>query len=129
MRFLPAFAAAVLMASLSAARAQEVAAGEQIFKSKCFICHAVGQGATNKIGPQLNGLDGRKTGSAPEYDYSDANKKSGIVWNEQSFGEYIKNPQAKVPGTKMAFVGIQDDKEIANLWAYLKRFGPDGKIK
>ncbi|HZL39360.1 MAG TPA: cytochrome c family protein [Pseudolabrys sp.] len=109
-----------------AARAQDVAAGEQSFK-KCFACHSVGEGARNKVGPELNGLDGRHSGTAPDYHYSDANKNSGIVWNEATFKEYIKDPRAKIPGTKMIFPGIKNETEIANLWAYLKQFDATGK--
>jgi cytochrome c len=115
-------------ASTQASQAQDVAAGEQSFK-KCAACHAVGPDATNRVGPVLNGLDGRKAGTVPDYSYSEANKNSGITWNEESFKEYIKNPTAKVPGTKMVFAGIKSENEIANLWAYLKQFGPDGKTK
>ena len=129
MRFyLPAVAAAALALSSGAASAQDVKAGETSFK-KCLPCHAIGDGATNKVGPELNGLDGRKAGTAANYSYSDANKNSGITWNEASFKEYIKDPMAKVKGTKMAFPGIKNEKEIDNLWAYLKQFDADGKIK
>jgi cytochrome c len=129
MRFYsPALIAASLALSSIAAPAQDLAAGEQSFK-KCLPCHAVGEGAANKVGPELNGIDGRKAGTAPGYSYSDANKNSGMVWNEATFKEYIVNPMAKIPGTKMAFPGIKNETEIANLWAYLKQFGPDGKIK
>jgi cytochrome c len=129
MRFhLPALIATSLALSSLAAQAQDLAAGEQSFR-KCLPCHAVGEGAANKVGPELNGLDGRTAGTAPNYSYSDANKNSGIVWNEATFKEYIVNPMAKIPGTKMAFPGIKNETEIGNLWAYLKQFGPDGKIK
>jgi cytochrome c len=129
MRFYsPALIAATFALSAVAAQAQDLAAGEQSFK-KCLPCHAVGEGAANKVGPELNGLDGRKAGTAPDYSYSDANKNSGLVWNEATFKEYIANPMAKIPGTKMAFPGIKNETEVRNLWAYLKQFGPDGKIK
>jgi cytochrome c len=129
MRFhLPALIATSLALSSSAAQAQDLAAGEQSFK-KCLPCHAVGEGAANKVGPELNGLDGRKAGTAANYSYSEANKNSGLVWNEATFKEYIVNPMAKIPGTKMAFPGIKNETEVGNLWAYLKQFGPDGKIK
>jgi cytochrome c len=129
MRFyLPALIATSLALSSLAAQAQDLAAGEQSFR-KCLPCHAVGEGAANKVGPELNGLDGRKAGTAPNYSYSDANKNSGMVWSEATFKEYIVNPMAKMPGTKMAFPGIKNETEIGNLWAYLKQFGPDGKIK
>jgi cytochrome c len=123
-----AMAALAVAAMAQAAHAQDVAAGEQSFK-KCFPCHSIGEGAKNKVGPELNGLDGRHSGSAPAYNYSDANKNSGIVWGEATFEEYIKDPRAKVPGTKMIFPGVKNESEIGNLWAYLKRFGPDGKKK
>jgi cytochrome c len=108
--------------------AQDVAAGEQSFK-KCLPCHAVGGGAKNKVGPILNGLDGRHSGSVPGYNYSDANKNSGITWNKDVFVEYIKDPRAKIPGTKMIFPGIKNEKEAGDLWAYLAQFGEDGKMK
>src|SRR5471032_2043556 len=123
-----AVAALVLAAMVQAAQAQDVAAGEQSFK-KCFPCHSIGEGAKNKVGPELNGLDGRHSGSAAGYSYSDANKNSGIVWSEATFKDYIKDPRAKIPGTKMIFPGIKNEKEIGDLWAYLKQFGPDGKKK
>jgi cytochrome c len=124
-----AVAMAMAMAAMAqAAHAQDLAAGEQSFK-KCLACHAIGEGAKNKVGPQLNGLDGRKTGTAPDYNYSDANKNSGLTWSEATFKDYIKNPRAKIPGTKMIFPGITNEKEADNLWAYLKSFGADGKKK
>jgi cytochrome c len=121
-------AALAVAAMAQAVHAQDVAAGEQSFK-KCFPCHSIGEGAKNKVGPELNGLDGRHSGSAPAFNYSDANKNSGIVWGEATFKEYIKDPRAKIPGTKMIFPGIKNETEIGNLWAYLKQFGPDGKKK
>ena len=119
---------AVLALSSPAAVAQDLAAGEQSFR-KCLACHAVGEGATHKVGPFLNGLDGRKAGTIEGYNYSEANKASAIQWSEATFREYIKDPMGKMPGTKMAFPGIRNDTEVTNLWAYLKQFGPDGKIK
>ena len=123
-----AMAVLAAAAMTQAAQAQDVAAGEQSFK-KCFPCHSVGEGAKNKVGPELNGLDGRHSGTAAGYNYSDANKNSGIVWSEATFKDYIKDPRAKIPGTKMIFPGIKNDKEVGDLWAYLKQFGADGKKK
>jgi cytochrome c len=120
--------AIALAASSGIAVAGDVAAGQVVFK-KCLACHAIGEGARNKVGPELNGIDGRHSGSAPGYNYSSANKNSGIVWNEATFKEYIKDPRAKIPGTKMIFPGIKDEKQADDLWSYLKQFGPDGKIK
>jgi cytochrome c len=119
---------AMLVVFADAACAQDIATGENSFK-KCSICHSIGEGATNKIGPELNGLDGRKAGTVAGFDYSDANKKSGITWNEASFKEYIKDPKAKIPDTKMVFAGIKNDKEVDDLWAYLEQFDAEGHVK
>src|SRR5882762_8940223 len=83
----------------SAALAQDVAAGKTSF-NKCLACHAVGEGAKNKVGPVLNGLQGRKSGTVEGYSYTEANKNSGITWDEATFKDYIKDPKAKIPGTK-----------------------------
>jgi len=121
-------AAALIAASTSAGLAQDVEKGANSFK-KCLPCHSIGPGAKNKIGPELNGLDGRKAGTVPSFNYSDANKNSGIVWDQATFKEYIKDPRAKIPGTKMTFPGIKNEQEINDLWAYLKQFDADGNIK
>ena len=115
-------------ATASNAMAQDVAAGKSSF-NKCLACHAIGEGAKNKVGPELNGLDGRKSGTAPDYNYSDANKNSGITWDEATFKEYIADPRAKIKGTKMVFAGIKNENEAASLWAYLKQFDAAGKKK
>jgi len=116
----------ILLSVSSAALAADPTAGATVFK-KCAVCHAIGPGAANKVGPELNGVIGRKTGSVPGYNYSDANKNSGIVWTEDELARYIHNPRGIVPGTKMTFPGIQDDQQVGDLIAYLKTFGPDGQ--
>ena len=123
-------ATAVVLATLtgSALAAGDAASGEKVF-AKCKSCHQVGETAKSAIGPELNGLDGRKAGSVEGYHYSDAMKDSGITWGEASFEEFIKNPKAKVPGTKMVFQGLSSDKDAADVWAYLASFGADGKKK
>jgi len=121
-------AAALIGAATGAALAQDVEHGATVFK-KCMACHSIGPGAANKVGPLLNGLDGRHSGSVADYNYSDANKNSGIVWGEATFKEYIKDPRAKIPGTKMVFAGIKEEKDINDLWAYLKQFDAEGNIK
>src|SRR5690349_23050834 len=122
---LAAFTLVGAMGLASIASAQDLAAGEQSFR-KCSPCHAVGEDARNKVGPELNGLDGRKSGSVADYSYSEANKKADITWSAATFKDYIQNPMAKVPGTKMAFAGIKNEKEIGDLWAYLKQFKANG---
>src|SRR6201996_7024701 len=115
-------------AATSAAFAQDVAAGKSSF-NKCLACHSIGEGAKNKVGPELNGLDGRKSGTVEGFSYSDANKNSGITWNKDQFLEYITDPKAKIPGTKMIFAGIKNEKERNDLWAYISQFDKDGKKK
>ena len=119
-------AAAIVIALGGAALAQDAAAGEQVFK-KCKVCHQIGEGAKNMVGPVLNGVVGRKAGTYPGYHYSEANENSGITWDEATLKVYLKDPKAKVPGTKMTFPGLANENEIINLIAYLKTFAPDGK--
>jgi cytochrome c len=120
--------AAVLVASTGVTLAQDVEAGESSFK-KCMPCHDIGEDARNKVGPELNGLNGRKAGTAEGFNYSDANKGSGLTWDEATFKDYIKDPRAKVPGTKMIFPGVKNEKEVNNLWAYVSQFKADGSKK
>jgi cytochrome c len=112
----------------SALAAGDPAAGEKVF-AKCKACHQVGEGAKNAVAPELNGIDGRKAGTAEGYNYSEPMKSSGVTWNEASFKEFVKNPKAKVPGTKMIFPGLASDKDQDDVWAYLAQFGADGKKK
>ena len=112
----------------AAAKAGDPAAGEKVF-TKCRACHQIGETAKNSVGPELNGVIGRHSGSVPDYNYSEANKNSGLTWDEPTFREYIKNPKAKVPGTKMIFAGLTREKDIDDIVAYLEQFGPDGKKK
>ncbi len=121
-------AAVGLVVSTGAALAQDVAAGETSFR-KCAPCHSIGPDAANKVGPELNGLDGRKSGTVDGFNYSDANKASGITWGEAVFKEYVRDPRAKVPGTKMVFAGIKSEKEVGDLWSYVSQFDKDGNIK
>jgi cytochrome c len=114
--------------SVSGALAQDVTAGKSSF-NKCMACHAIGEGAKNKVGPELNGIDGRKSGSAEGYSYSEANKNSGITWSKDQFLDYIKEPKAKIAGTKMVFAGIKNEKEANDLWAFLAQYDKDGKTK
>jgi cytochrome c len=119
--------ALALLAGLAApARAQDAAAGEKVF-AQCRACHQIGETAKNFVGPLLNGLFGRKAGTIAGYSYSAANQKSGITWDEATFAEYIKNPKAKIPGTKMIYAGLKDEKRILDLIAFLKQFDQNGK--
>ena len=106
--------------------AQDAALGEKVF-NKCRACHQISEGAKTLVGPPLNGIVGRKAGSIEGYAYSDANKNSGITWDEATLTEYLKNPRAKIPGTKMIFIGIPNEADILNLVAFLKQYDADGK--
>jgi cytochrome c len=115
----------LVVASAGTALAQE----DTAFRKWCLPCHDAGPDAKIKLGPPLNGLDGRAAGTSNGYNYSDAVKNSGITWNESSFKDYISNPMQRIPGTRMAFAGVRDPKEQDDLWAYLKQFDKDGKKK
>ena len=114
------------LASSSGALAQSPEAGERVF-AQCRVCHQVGETARNAVGPHLNGLFSRTSGSIEGYSYTDANKTAGIQWDEASFREYITDPKAKIPGTKMIFAGLKNPSQIADLIAYLKQFDAAGK--
>ena len=124
MRFAISCLFAVLVAT--SAEAQDVAAGERVF-AQCRACHQVGETAKNVVGPVLNGLFGRKAGTVEGYAYSPANKNSGLTWDEATFRDYIKDPRAKIPGTKMIYAGLKDEQRITDLVAYLKQFDATGK--
>ena len=101
--------------------------GQMIFTTTCAICHKVGPDAANALGPVLNGVVGRKAGSYPNYNYSQANLKSGVTWDEPTLTKYLHSPMAVVPNTAMIFAGFADDQQVADVIAYLKTFAPDGK--
>ncbi len=124
-----AICVAVLWAvSATGASAQDAAAGEKTF-AVCKACHQIGETAKNAVGPVLNGVIGRPAGSYPGFNYSDANKNSGLTWDEATFRDYIKDPRAKIPGTKMIYPGLKDEQKTSDLLAYLKQFDADGKKK
>jgi cytochrome c len=124
MRF--AFLAAPLLSSLfilqgCAPSGTDAATGARAFK-QCASCHQIGDNARGGFGPQLNGLLGRRAGSTPDYAYSDAMKRSGIVWDERTLSAFLRDPDKLVPGTRMRFWGIGDDNKIAALLAYLRTY-------
>src|SRR5436305_7675635 len=115
-------AGVIAVACSGSASAQDAAAGEKVFAA-CRACHQVGESAKNSVGPVLNGLIGRPAGSVAGYNYSDANKSSGLTWDDATFTDYIKDPRAKIPGTKMIYAGLKDEQKIKDLLAFLKQFG------
>ncbi|WP_425101157.1 c-type cytochrome [Tropicibacter sp. S64] len=99
-------------------------AGEKVFR-KCKACHAIGEGAENKVGPELNGIVGRQVGHEPDFSYSDAMKAKGAdgtVWDAESLMAFLEKPKDYVPGTKMAFAGLRKEEERADVVAYLATF-------
>ena len=108
------FVALLAVAGAGEVRAQDAAAGEKVF-GVCKACHQIGETAKNVVGPVLNGIIGRKAGSVAGYSYSAANKDSGITWDEATFREYIKDPKAKMPGTKMIYAGLKDEQKTSDL--------------
>ena len=122
------FVALLAVAGTGEVRAQDAAAGEKVF-AVCKACHQIGENAKNAVGPVLNGIIGRKSGSIAGYSYSAANENSGITWDEATFREYIKDPKAKIPGTKMIYAGLKDEQKISDLIAFLKQYDADGKKK
>jgi len=123
---LGAIAGVALGLCAGSALAADAAAGEKVFQ-KCKACHQIGDTARNMVGPALTGVVGRPAGTYPGYNYSDANKNSGLTWDEATLKVYLKNPRAKVPGTKMSFPGLASDDDIDNVIAYLKTFPAPAK--
>ena len=116
---LPAASLAVLLAAAPHAWSADGDAGrgEEIYH-RCLACHALN---ANRVGPKHCGLFGRRSGTVPDYQYSSAMKKYGVIWNEETLAHFIQNPMQVVPGTKMGYAGIKDPQERADLIAYLKQ--------
>ena len=121
-----ALAAVVALFSSSALGAGDADAGKSVFNG-CRSCHAVGEGAANKVGPQLNEIIGRTAGTAADYSYSKAMQEAGadgLTWDDASLSKFLQNPKGTVKGTKMAFAGLKKDDDVANVIAYLSTFSP-----
>ncbi len=109
--------AVAMVAAAGSAQAGDAAAGKKVFK-QCAACHTVKEGK-NRVGPSLYGVIGRESGSAPKFRYSKAMKALGITWTEGNIAKYLMDPKGFVPKNKMAFNGLTDQKDIADVLAYI----------
>jgi cytochrome c len=121
-------ASAILVGLAASAHAQDAAAGEKSF-AVCRACHQIGPSAKIGVGPVLNGVVGRKAGTYPGFNYSEANKTSGLVWTPEELDKYLTNPQAVVPHTKMIFPGLKDEQKRKDVIAFLEQYNEDGSKK
>ncbi|MGH6881009.1 c-type cytochrome [Hypericibacter sp.] len=113
--------AVLIAAAFTHGQAGEMPAGDPVrgetIYHKCQGCHSIDR---NRVGPKHMGLFGRKAGSLPDFNYSEAMKNSGIVWSEQTLDAFLADPRAMVPGTKMTYAGVKNAQDRADLIAYLK---------
>ena len=119
--FAAAVSVAAAVAAAPAGAAGDAARGERLFNQQCKACHTLEKGGPGTAGPNLNGLFGRKAGSGGGYPSSEAMKTSGIVWDDTTVAEYLKDPKAKVPGTKMIFAGFKQDAQQEDMIAFLRK--------
>jgi cytochrome c len=115
---------AVLMIALPALAEGDAARGERLFNQQCKACHTLEKDGASTVGPNLHGLFGRKAGTEGGYQSSDAMKKSGIVWDDKALADYLKDPKAKVPGTKMVYIGLKQEAQQQDMIAYHKKATP-----
>lgn len=119
MKYLYCVLAALLAVSAAAEAGGDVAAGMKVYKSRCLTCHSNVKGGPNKLGPLLFGVMGKKAASLPGYSYSRPMKRSQIVWTDEALRQWLKRPNQTLPGTRMAFAGLSNPKQIEDLIAYM----------
>jgi cytochrome c len=113
--------AIILVAGSASAQSGNEARGERLFNQQCKACHTVDKDGASTVGPNLHGLVGRKAGSTEGFSSSDAMKASGIVWDDKTLVEYLKDPKGRVPGTKMVYIGLKQEAQQADMIAFLRK--------
>ena len=114
-------AVVVGLATQASAQSGDPAKGQRVFNQQCRACHTLEKDGAQTAGPNLHGVFGRKAGTAAGYEFSDAMKTSGIVWDEKALAEYLKDPKAKVPNTKMTYIGLRQEQQQEDMIAFLKK--------
>ena len=113
--------AVILVAGSASAQSGNEARGERLFNQQCKACHTLDKDGARTVGPNLHGLIGRKAGSTEGFSSSDAMKASGIVWDDKTLVEYLKDPKGRVPGTKMVYIGLKQEAQQADMIAFLRK--------
>jgi len=113
--------AVILVAGSASAQSGNEARGERLFNQQCKACHTLDKDGARTVGPNLHGLVGRKAGSTEGFSSSDAMKASGIVWDDKTLVEYLKDPKGRVPGTKMVYAGLKQEAQQADMIAFLRK--------
>jgi cytochrome c len=118
------WAFSTLIVTGAAGQSGVAAGGERLFIQQCKICHTVEKDGRNGVGPNLHGLFGRKAGTVSGFSFSDAMTNSGIVWDDKTVADYLKDPKARVPGGKMVFAGLKRQDQLDEMIAYLRKATP-----
>jgi cytochrome c len=108
----------LLRAASALAQEADSAAAEL---KKCQICHSLNEGGANRVGPNLHGVFGRKAGSVAGFNFSEAMKASGIVWDDETLAKYLRDPKDSLPGNRMSFPGIKDEAVLGDLLHQLRQ--------
>lgn len=117
-RFVPIAILSLAVLAPPNVHAQDATAGERVFKIQCGACHSAAPGR-NMVGPSLHAIIGRKSGQVDSFRYSPANRDSGLVFDAATLDRYLTDPRAAIPGTTMAYAGLKNPEQRANLIAYL----------
>src|SRR5262245_50509327 len=112
---------AAALAMPAVAQEGDASRGQRLFNQQCRSCHTLEQGGASPTGPNLYGLFGSKAGTIKGYQFSESMIRSGIMWDDKTVSEYLRDPKAVVPGTKMVYNGMKQPAQLADLVAYLKQ--------